>query len=121
VFEVGRDIVLFERVRTLGLCAALLGHSSAHHKREAYQCSKRYLRCRRFQGSRNLPVTKGFPEDRRAFNIPLNPLPQTARAALRTVIGHLVLPTNETFPHEMTLYHFLGTIEGFFSNRDIDG
>ena len=116
----GEDIELFERILTGGLRAVFLGQSRVHHKVEAYRCSKRYLRRWRFQSSRNLAITKGFPGVRRVFNIPLYLFPQTARAVLRAVIGHLMLPADEAFYREMILFHFLGTIEGLFSIRDIE-
>jgi len=114
----GEDIEFFERVLAAGLRAAFLGRSHVHHKVEAYRCTKRYLRRWRFQSSRNLAITKGFPGERRLFNVPLYLFPKTARAAFRAVTGHFTLPADEAFFQEMLLSHFLGTIEGLYSVRN---
>ena len=114
----GEDIELFERILRAGLRAVFLGHSRVHHKVEAYRCSKRYLRRWRFQSSRNLAITKGFPGTRRLFNIPLYLFGQLARAALRAATGRFTLPADEAFYREMILFHFLGTMQGLFGNRD---
>ena len=117
----GEDIELFERILSAGSRAVFLGQSRVHHKVEAYRCSKRYLRRWRFQSSRNLAVIKGFPGDRRIFNIPLYLFPQLVRAAGRVATGHFTLPADEAFFREMILFHFLGTMEGLFGERNKDG
>jgi len=117
----GEDIELFERVLAAGLRAVFLGQSRVHHKVEAYRCTKPYLRRWRYQSSRNLAITKGFVGERRLFNIPLYLFPKTARAAVRAVTGHFTLPADEAFFREMLLSHFLGTLEGLYSERNKDG
>lgn len=117
----GEDIELFERVLAAGLRAVFLGQSRVHHKVEAYRCTKRYLRRWRYQSSRNLAITKGFVGDRRLFNIPLYLFPKTARAAVRALTGHFTLPPDEAFFREMLLSHFLGTMQGLYSERNKNG
>ncbi|NDP46983.1 MAG: glycosyltransferase [Sulfuriferula multivorans] len=117
----GEDIELFERILTAGLRAVFLGQSRVHHKVEAYRCTKRYLRRWRYQSSRNLAVTKGFMGNRRILNIPLYLFPKLARATVRAVTGQITLPADEAFFREMLVCHFLGTMEGLYSDRNKDG
>jgi len=113
----GEDIELFERILSASLRAVFLGNSRVHHKVEAYRCTKRYLRRWRFQSSRNLAITKGFEGDRRIFNIPLYLFPQALRAVVRAATGHFTRPADEAFFREMIVCHFLGTMQGLFTER----
>lgn len=114
----GEDIELFERILSAGLRAVFLGHTRVHHKVEAYRCTKRYLRRWRFQSSRNLAITKGIAGDRRILNIPLYLFPQLLRATIRAATGHFTRPADEAFFREMLVFHFLGTMQGLFTDRD---
>lgn len=113
----GEDIELFERILSAGLRAVFLGHTRVHHKVEAYRCTKRYLRRWRFQSSRNLAITKGIAGDRRIFNIPLYLFPQLLRATIRATTRHFTHPADEAFFREMLVFHFLGTMQGLFTDR----
>ncbi len=64
-----------------------------------------------------LAITKGFTGDRRIFNIPLYLFPKTVRAAIRALTGRFTHPADEAFFRQMLVSHFLGTMQGLFTDR----
>lgn len=114
VLASGEDGELFERILAAGLPVWFLGSARVHHKVEAFRLTKRYLRRWRYQNSRNIALSRGLAGERRAFGVPLFVFPQTLRAALRVVTGHLVESSDEAFNREMVLCHFIGVIEGLY-------
>lgn len=117
VLASGEDGEMFERLRAAGLRLAFLGSARVQHKVEAFRCTKAYLRRWRRQTSRNLALSRGVPGERRLFNVPLYLLPQTLRAALRVLSGHLNCAPDEAFNRELVFCHFLGTLEGLYRSR----
>lgn len=117
VLASGEDGEMFERVLAAGLKAVFLGGSRVHHKVEAFRMTKRYIRRWRMQTSRNIVLSKGFPGERRLFNVPLFLFPQLARAVTRMIAGRLTGPADEAFYREVIVFHFLGTIQGLLQTR----
>ena len=117
VLASGEDGELFERILAADFKAIFLGQSRVHHKVESFRLTKRYFRRWRFQTSRNIAQCKGMTGHRRLFNIPLYLFPQTLRAVVRMLWGHITQPRDEAFNREMVVCHFLGLMQGLYRSR----
>ena len=112
VLASGEDGELFERILSDGRKVMFFGDARVHHKVESFRLSKRYLRRWRYQSSRNIAESRGFPGERRLFGIPRYLFPQLVRAAWNAIRARLTAPADEAFNREMIVWHFLGVISG---------
>lgn len=117
VLASGEDGEMFERVLAAGLKTVFLGKARVHHKVESFRMTKTYLRRWRRQTSQNLAISRGFPGERRIFNIPLYLIPQFIRSIVRLAIAKCRAPAEESFNRELIVCHFIGTFQGLLKSR----
>ncbi len=112
VLASGEDGELFERILASGRKVMFFGNARVSHKVDAFRLTKRYFRRWRFQTSRNIAMSCGFPGERRLFGIPLYLFPQTLRALFNAVRSRLHDPVDEAFNKEIIVWHFFGALAG---------
>jgi GT2 family glycosyltransferase len=115
VLSSGEDGELFERILARGLKVMFFGDARVRHKVDAVRLTKQYFRRWRFQASRNIAMSQGFPGRRRVLGIPLYLFPQTGRALVNAVKARLRDPADEAFNREIIVWHFFGALAGLLS------
>lgn len=118
VLSSGEDGELFARLLAAGGKVMFFGDARVHHAVESFRLSKKYFRRWRYQTSRNLAETRGFPGARRLAGVPLYLYPQLVRAVLRALAAKLNEPADEAFYKELIVWHFLGSFAGLRRTRD---
>ena len=113
----GEDGEFFDRILAGGAKVMFFGDARVHHSVESFRLTKRYFRRWRYQTSRNLAESRGFPGTRRLFGVPLYLYPQSARAIVRALLARFSAPPDEAFFREIIAWHFLGSLEGLWRNR----
>ena len=93
------------------------GDARVHHSVETFRLTKRYFRRWRYQTSRNLAESRGFPGNSRIGGVPLYVYSQLLRAIGRALVGRVADPPDEAFFKEIIAWHFLGSIEGLWRTR----
>ena len=117
VLASGEDGELFQRILDDGGEVMFFGDARVHHTVESFRLTKRYFRRWRYQTSRNLAQSRGFPGKRRLFGVPPYLVPQLLRAAARALVARLTDPADEAFGREIIVWHFLGAIAGLWRSR----
>jgi len=110
----GEDGELFERILGAGLHVMYFPQARVNHRIEAERVRRSYFRRWRYQNSRNLAQSKGFPGKRRFMGIPLYMFPQLMRAMMRAVAARIQAPADEAFFREILVWHFLGLMAGLW-------
>lgn len=110
----GEDGEMFERLLKAGMKVIFLGNARVHHKVESFRLSKNYFRRWRYQSSRNIAQTIGFPGQRRLRGVPLYLFGQLGRALIKATKAKFTAPADEAFQQEIIVWHFLGTIAGLW-------
>lgn len=113
----GEDGELFARILAGGGKVMFFGGARVHHAVESFRLTKHYFRRWRYQTSRNLAESAGFPGRRRVCAVPLYIYPQLLRAAWRALIARFTDSPDEAFYKEILVWHFLGSIEGLWRSR----
>jgi glycosyltransferase involved in cell wall biosynthesis len=113
----GEDGELFARIIDGGGRVMFFGDARVQHSVESFRLTKRYFRRWRYQTSRNLAQSRGWPGDRRIGGVPLYLCRQLMRAVGRALIAKFSEPPDESFYKEIIAWHFLGSIEGLWRNR----
>jgi GT2 family glycosyltransferase len=120
VLASGEDGELFARILAAGGKVMFFGDARVHHSVESFRLTKRYFRRWRFQTSRNLAESRGFPGGRKIWGVPLYLFPQLLRAFGRAFVARFSGPADEAFHKELIAWHFLGSIEGLvLRNREL--
>jgi glycosyltransferase involved in cell wall biosynthesis len=114
----GEDGEFFGRILAAGATVMFFGEARVHHRVESFRLTKHYFRRWRYETSRNLAQTRGFPGKRRLFGVPLYLYPQLARAIGRAALARFSAPPDEAFFREIIAWHFLGSIEGLWRSRE---
>jgi glycosyltransferase involved in cell wall biosynthesis len=113
----GEDGELFARILAGGCKVMYFGNAQVHHAVEGFRLTKRYFRRWRYQTSRNLAQSRGFPGNRRVHGVPLYLYPQLLRAIGRAFVARFLDPADEAFYKEIIAWHFLGSIGGLWHSR----
>jgi glycosyltransferase involved in cell wall biosynthesis len=119
VLASGEDGDLFDRLLNAGGTVMFFGHAKVHHSIESFRLTKQYFRRWRYQTSRNLAQTRGFPGERSFLGVPLYLPGQLLRAVARAAAARLTDPADEAFLKEILVWHFLGSIEGLWRRRTL--
>jgi glycosyltransferase involved in cell wall biosynthesis len=117
VLASGEDGEMFQRILDAGGKVMFFGDARVHHTVESFRLTKRYFRLWRYQTSRNLAQTRGFPGRRRVFGVPPYLVGQLLRSVARAAAARLTAPADEAFFKEMLVWHFLGAMEGLWRSR----
>jgi hypothetical protein len=94
------------------------GDARVHHTVESFRVTRRYFRRWRYQTSRNLAESRGFPGARRVLGVPPYLFAQLLRAGWRALVARFDEPADEAFNKEIIVWHFLGTIQGLWRRRE---
>ncbi|MEP7207736.1 MAG: glycosyltransferase [Casimicrobiaceae bacterium] len=114
----GEDGELIGRLIESGGKVMFFGDARVHHAVESFRLTKRYFRRWRYQNSRNLAESRGFPGARRVGGVPLYLFAQLSRAVGRAAWARLAgKPDDEAFFREIIAWHFLGSIQGLWRTR----
>jgi glycosyltransferase involved in cell wall biosynthesis len=114
VLASGEDGEMFQRILDAGGKVMFFGAARVHHTVESFRLTKRYFRRWRYETSRNLAQTVGFPGERKLLGVPPYLLVQLLRAAARAAAARIKDPPDEAFSKEVLVWHFLGSIEGLW-------
>lgn len=112
VLSSGEDGELFERLLSGGAMVMYFGDAKVRHRVEGFRVTKRYFRRWRYETSRNIALSRGFPGARRLWGIPLYFFPQLARAVINALKAQFTQPRDEAFYREIIVWHFLGVMSG---------
>jgi len=113
----GEDGEMFSRIIEGGGKVMFFGDARVHHVVESFRLTKRYFRRWRYQTSRNLAESRGWPGDRRLGGAPLYLYRQLFRSVGRALLSRFSDPPDESFYKEIIAWHFLGSIDGLWRNR----
>ncbi|MBQ0720402.1 MAG: glycosyltransferase [Gammaproteobacteria bacterium] len=112
VLASGEDGEMFERLLNAGGKVVFIASAKVHHKVEGFRLTKKYFRKWRYQTSRNIALSNGWPGERKIAGIPLYIFPQLARAILNSVKSRIYGTPEETLLKDIITCHFIGTIFG---------